>query len=140
MTTITDLAKQIDSLPDPISKTRVATNTEVGRKARADAAKKGGKFTTIIFSPESHSTVKWALATPGGPRTQNQVVAQALDLYAQHHRGGQQLNKFWSAETRAKVDRMLATRPNLTETELVDLAMRHLFWSFENSEDGMVDT
>ena len=41
---------------------------------------------------------------------------------------------------RSGMDQMIRDRPELTEGELLDLAIRHLYHSFEVSPDGMVDT
>lgn len=134
-----ELAAQIATLPK-LAKKPPKTSVEHHKDAFARAAKAGGKATTIILTPAANRAMRWALTTPGFPVTQNKVMAAALAMYEAHHRGGPCSTRILDPQTIITLERMLAERPEVTEGELIGLAVRHLAWSFRNSPDGSVDT
>jgi hypothetical protein len=138
MTTPEDLLAQIESLPDPMVR-KARTLSEERKVLRARVRKVGGTITTLVLTAEGNAVVRWALGTPGMPVTMNKIVDQALQVYQAKHRG-EHARRILSQEATHKMDQMIRERPELTEGELLDLAIRHLYHSFEVSQDGLVDT
>lgn len=138
MTTPEELLAQIESLPDPMVR-KARTISDERKHLRQRVRKVGGTITTLVLTAEGNSVVRWALGTPGMPLTMNKIVDQALQVYQAKHRG-EHMRRILCQESTYKMDQMIKDRPELTEGELMSLAIRHLYHSFATSPDGMVDT
>ena len=134
-----DLIRQIDSLPDKLVNIpeTAASNNKRALKRLIDAG--GHRLHTEVLPPAA-AAARWAMTQPSLPRTWHGIVNEAIVLYQAHHRGLEVVRPHLSDEAAHKLQTMLKQRPDLVESQMVDLAIRHLYHSFATSQDGMVDT